>query len=370
MTNTVVFLGPTLSQVDARASLDATWRPPVEQGDVLRAVADGADVIGIVDGYFERVPSVWHKEILAALESGVHVFGASSMGALRAAELHGFGMVGVGEVFAAYRDGVLEDDDEVAVLHGSAQDGYRELSEAMVNVRDRCRGAIAVGALAPADADGLIAIAKELHYTERSYSRLRKIASERGLGEAASALVAFAASAGPSLKQRDAIAMLDAIARLQRDPPGRFQPRFTLERTVFLEALEREVDLERSAGPVPSPEELKQVTVTGELLGFARRKVLLRILARKELAHRGIEVSDEDVQRAADAFRRDYGLTRVDDMRRWMRDVGIGLEDFTEVMRDFAGLSILDELYARDVDRLLPQHLQIRSPGVLRDERS
>jgi hypothetical protein len=41
------------------------------------------------------------------------------MGALRAAELHTFGMVGVGRVFEGYRDGVYEDDDEVAVVHGS-----------------------------------------------------------------------------------------------------------------------------------------------------------------------------------------------------------------------------------------------------------
>ena len=34
-----------------------------------------------------------------------------------AAELAAFGMQGVGAIFAAYRDGALEDDDEVAVVH-------------------------------------------------------------------------------------------------------------------------------------------------------------------------------------------------------------------------------------------------------------
>ena len=63
-------------------------------------------------------------------------FGASSMGALRAAELHTFGMRGVGEIFERYRDGVLEDDDEVAVSHASADHAYRELSVAMVNLRE------------------------------------------------------------------------------------------------------------------------------------------------------------------------------------------------------------------------------------------
>ena len=38
--------------------------------------------IGIIDGHFGNVPSVWHKEILFALSKGVEVSGAASMGAL------------------------------------------------------------------------------------------------------------------------------------------------------------------------------------------------------------------------------------------------------------------------------------------------
>ena len=41
-------------------------------------------------------------------------------------------MIGVGEIFEAFRDGRLEDDDEVAVIHGEAEGGYRNLSTAMV----------------------------------------------------------------------------------------------------------------------------------------------------------------------------------------------------------------------------------------------
>ena len=63
------------------------------------------------------------------------MFGAASMGALRAAELAAFGMEGVGAIFEAFREGVLEDDDEVAVIHGPAEFGYPVLSEAMVNIR-------------------------------------------------------------------------------------------------------------------------------------------------------------------------------------------------------------------------------------------
>ena len=70
-----------------------------------RSSATRPRAVGIIDGYFQQVPSVWHKEILWAMAQGVHVFGSASMGALRAAELAPFGMRGVGLIFEAYRDG-------------------------------------------------------------------------------------------------------------------------------------------------------------------------------------------------------------------------------------------------------------------------
>ncbi len=111
----IVFAGPSVPRSEVEAISGVEWRPPVSQGDVYRAAQTSPDVIAIIDGYFDGVPSVWHKEILWAMSCGIHVFGAGSMGALRAAELYPFGMRGVGEIFASFRDGILEDDDEVAV---------------------------------------------------------------------------------------------------------------------------------------------------------------------------------------------------------------------------------------------------------------
>ena len=65
-------------------------------------------MIGLVDGRYEDIAAVWHKEILYAIEQGALVFGAASMGALRAAECADFGMIGVGAVFERYRSGELD----------------------------------------------------------------------------------------------------------------------------------------------------------------------------------------------------------------------------------------------------------------------
>jgi hypothetical protein len=83
----ILFAGPSLAGVHVSSNKGIDVRPPVRQGDVYLATLERPSAIGIIDGYFEGVPSVWHKEILWAMSHGISVLGASSMGALRAAEL-------------------------------------------------------------------------------------------------------------------------------------------------------------------------------------------------------------------------------------------------------------------------------------------
>ena len=87
--DTLVYIGPTLPADEVRARLpSATVLGPAAVGDILRATRKrGVKRIALVDGYFERMAAVWHKEILVALERGIAVYGAASMGALRAAAL-------------------------------------------------------------------------------------------------------------------------------------------------------------------------------------------------------------------------------------------------------------------------------------------
>ena len=159
-----MFTGPTISAADASRELDAVFRPPAAQGDVYQAALDGPIAIGIIDGFFETVPAVWHKEILWAMSRGIHVYGSASMGALRAAELRVFGMIGVGRVFEAFRDDLLSDDDEVAITLGLEEADYRPLSEAMVNIRATLRAAEAAEVVTTPTRIELERLAKALYY--------------------------------------------------------------------------------------------------------------------------------------------------------------------------------------------------------------
>jgi hypothetical protein len=177
----VIFAGPSLPPAFRPEDPALEWRPPVKQGEVYEAALGRPAIIGIIDGYFEVTPTVWHKEILWAMAQGIHVYGSASIGALRAAELHTFGMVGIGRIFEAYRDGILTDDDEVAVLHGPEELGYPAVTEAMVNIRATLEKAVEERVLNSGTAARLTEIAKSLFYKKRSWEAILRFAAGRSL---------------------------------------------------------------------------------------------------------------------------------------------------------------------------------------------
>ena len=118
------------------------------------------------------------------MSRGIHVFGSASMGALRAAELEAFGMEGIGIIFGWYCDGVLENDDEVAVVHGPSATGYQLGSDAMVNIRQTLRKAEILEVISTESRISLEKIGKELFYPDRNYSVLLRSAADGGLPEA------------------------------------------------------------------------------------------------------------------------------------------------------------------------------------------
>lgn len=228
----VIFVGPTLTAKEVRREIDATCLPPAALGDVYRAAAAGPHAIGIIDGYFEDVPAVWHKEILWALNQGVQVFGSASMGALRAAELADFGMVGIGEIYHQFVRGLLEDDDEVAVTHAPAELHFRPVSEAMVNIRSTLSAAEAAGLIPKTLHHDLLRIAKDLHYPLRTYDRILKVARESGLPEAPLRdLQHWLPDGRVDQKCTDARAMLAAMQMHMTQDLGPHRPSFAFEPT-------------------------------------------------------------------------------------------------------------------------------------------
>jgi TfuA protein len=212
MQSAVVFLGPSLDRRAALAILGADYRPPAARGDITRAVSDGAGVIGLIDGVFFQESSVGHREILAALKGGVRVIGASSMGALRAAELHTLGMEGVGEVYRMYRDGVLVSDDEVALAFDP--ESFTALSEPLVNIRATLARAEEEGVIDRRTVEILFSAASSLYYPDRTYPRLVREAKGAADPETLARFARWVERGAVDLKRMDAILALERIREI------------------------------------------------------------------------------------------------------------------------------------------------------------
>ncbi len=166
----VVFVGPSLEAETAKNILDAEYGPPVSRGDIFKAVREGAKIIGLIDGVFFQACSTAHREILYALENGVKVVGASSMGALRGSELDLYGMEGVGRIYELYKKGELVSDDEVALIF--EPDSFKPLSEPLVNIRYNLGLAEERGIINKEAKEKILSIAKSLYYPERDYEKI------------------------------------------------------------------------------------------------------------------------------------------------------------------------------------------------------
>lgn len=365
-----VFIGPTISAAEAGRELDAVYFPPAAQGDVYRAGLQRPQAIGIIDGYFQDVPSVRHKEILWAMSRGIHVFGSASIGALRATELAAFGMEGVGRVFESYRDGTLEDDDEVAIAHGPAEAGFTPLSEAMVNIRQTLRKAELNQVISPDARTALEEIAKQLFYPERSYPVLLRRASESGLPEAQLArLREWLPEGRVNQKREDAVAMLRLIHRRLAQGLEPKTVSFSFEHTAMWEtvlrqdgALRTERDTESSVAALESL--LDELRLEGDQSKQHRLLALERFFAIRESDRLGMKVTDGARRDAEFAFRRERDFSDTAQVEGWMKENGMSPGDFDALMRDEARVRWIHQRVQGVSASCLPDQLRLSGDYV------
>jgi hypothetical protein len=336
----IIFTGPSLPPEAAADELDAVILPPAAQGDVYRAARGRPPAIGIIDGYFERVPAVWHKEILWAMAEGIHVYGAASMGALRAAELAPFGMEGVGRVFEAYRDGRLEADDEVAVIHGPPELGYRPLCEPLVNIRFTLERAEAEGVVTGATRGRLESALQALHYRERSWAAVLQAAPERE----AARLGAWLPGGRIDQKRLDALAMLRLMQQRLADGIEPKRVAFSFEHTQLWTEATRRAERPDEVGPEGEPD-AALAALAAEAGGAEAGRAdpvaqgAARMLMLDDARRRGAAVDAPGLREQIRAFRRRHGLLEPEQLAAWLAENGIDETAFVRLMADEALLA-------------------------------
>jgi hypothetical protein len=332
----IIFSGPTLTRSRPRAE-NLEYRAPAKRGDVYHAAREKPWGIGIVDGYFARVPPVWHKEVLWALSRGVRVYGAASMGALRAAELAPFGMVGVGQIFEWLVKGAIDRDDEVAVAHASEEFGFRPTSEALVNIRATLARAREAGICSADMESTLLRIAASTYYAERSWPGLLAAAQKECGIEPVGVLRTWLKSGAIDQKREDALQMIDRMLSDLASEAERFRADFHFNDTdAWRVAEQRFLEAERATIEDALLEEL-QLRGNENECTMIRAAAWLRGMASRSIRGRQ-PASGEYLQRVATDFRAERQLHSQSDMLAWLARRGMQPDEFKALLQSEAGL--------------------------------
>jgi len=331
----VIFVGPSIPLAEASELCDAVFLPPAGQGDLISALHQyKPDRIGIIDGVFLQDLAVWHKEILEAMSAGCEVWGASSMGALRAAELHAFGMIGVGRVFAEYHSGRVIDDDEVAMAHGPAETGYFKISEPMINLRITAQAAVERGLMSEAEAAKLLKVCKAIYFPERTLPAILHQLCLEGYEAGALGRIRDAMTeCYVDQKHEDARRLLVEIGSRAACQPERVNV-VRSEAWNLLMHCDRRVAHEGVAVSLasiaqeavfaePTMEESYLAEVDGELVNLLGEMI-------------GIEVSGEEIALEARIFAARMGLAASGELTQWLAENDLTVEELEQMHRQMA----------------------------------
>lgn len=204
MKRIAVFLGPSLQAAERIAHPALVYRDPAARGDVQRAARE-FDAIVLIDGVFHQDLAPSPKEVFAATRECA-LFGAASMGALRAAECYEYGMTPLGIIARWYIHGVVDGDDEVAVLVDPRT--QTALTVPMVNVRYALLLARRRALLTQAECDAVYAGARAIFYMDRAWDDVAALVPRR----ARSAFLKIAQDEA-NLKRHDALFAIRCVLR-------------------------------------------------------------------------------------------------------------------------------------------------------------
>jgi hypothetical protein len=356
----VIFAGPSVYGLDIPSSGNIAVRPPAMQGDIFRACLLRPRAIGLIDGYFDGVPSVWHKEILWTLSQGIPVFGSASMGALRAAELDVFGMIGVGRIYQWYRDGVLEDDDEVALIHGPQETNYLPISEPMVNVRSTCEAAVFAGVLQQLTADSMVASAKHIHYQDRTWDGV--LAAVKAKSAATPELAAFSQwkeNGYVDQKRQDAVLLISEILRFLEQPKDANASGFHFEWTDLWDKAVHEW----TAGHAPTDDSaaiINELRLDPELFSEISSRAVVRSILLTDADRRRVTVDRAAKLAALGRLREELDLGRKSDLDAWAKQNMLAEDGLDALIEEEARIDKVSQPVNASIERHIISILQSR----------
>lgn len=329
MHETVIFLETSLTTEEARHLYPAaTYLPSVKKGDVLKAIKNGYKRIVIIDGNFSWVPAVWHKEILTALDYGIEVWGAASMGALRAAELHEFGMKGHGRIYAMYKNEEVEGDDEVALVYSKYND---EQTIPLINIR------LTLEKIDIPDREKVLNTIRSIFYAERTWSRMAQSVSV--------ALYDLIRAQYVDAKREDAESLLSFLN--QRHIPPEIinsvnkKRAFTLFEKKLIEETFSPAWLNQNVGRLSGSVDLQRAENILKLLSVCEtnnsKQYYQSLLST--LDHQAYDITEYELIFQIERFREERGLLTGEGFWGWLKERGLHESNMQQLFSDYVKLT-------------------------------
>jgi hypothetical protein len=213
-TKVKVYAGLSLDEHEVHSVIpNAIFAPAIKRGDTLIDIRHGTHVIVIIDGRFQQSMAVSPTELMDALRCGVRIYGSSSMGAMRAAELEPYGMIGHGKIFEYIKDTAYFRDDYLGQVFTSGK--HKSKSEPYVNFMFSLLDMLEKNEIDQQTYDVLEPMYRALHFSERDlYTLIDKIREDHPNGEKMLVNIAKKAFSKHNQKREDGMGLL---ARVKSD---------------------------------------------------------------------------------------------------------------------------------------------------------
>ena len=220
MKKPIIFLGPSLSHEKARKIFQADFRGPAKKGDLLRASGDIDDstIVCLVDALFlQDYPPSPIEVYQLMLNKNIKLYGAASLGALRAVELEKFGMIGMGKIFELYKKGKLTADDEIAVTFVEGE--HQLQSEAMIDIRFNLFLAHRMGIINEITKKTIAKVAKNIYFPYRNYTDILDQTQKQypAISKDLKSFRTYIIKNRQSLKERDTIKLINYVKQLLKE---------------------------------------------------------------------------------------------------------------------------------------------------------
>lgn len=205
-----IYSGLSLSEIELqKRNPEFEFSGPIKRGQLLTDIKSGYHIIGIIDGFFLNHLAVTPSEIIDCIRCGVKIFGASSMGAIRAADLDSIGMIGIGKIYDLIKKDDSFEDDFLGQTF--LEEEYFKTSAPFINVYYNLKKMKELNIITQEVFIFSVKSYRNMHYSERSTSKLTNLLKKSKFNKELTSKIFQKLETTENLKHSDAIMLLNAI---------------------------------------------------------------------------------------------------------------------------------------------------------------